>query len=227
MTQMLQKIPSWAQLAISMGTILFMSEVAVNTESKILAAAEVVFHENGFKGTRTTLIAKRAGVSRTMLHYYFRTKEELFQKVLHNSFGFMLAHAQRLFEGQTDLKSLIDSIVDLLCDALTAKPSLPSFIVNILNESPEMLTAIPFIKEEQIPFLFDQLLVKARQQGQIHSTITGENLLLNIYGLCAIPYLTAPLIQFKENRSNEDMQLFLNDRKASIKSFVWNGIQNQ
>ena len=90
---------------------------------------------------------------------------------MHNSFGFMLAHAQLLFEGQTDLKTLIDSIVDLLCDALTAKPSLPSFIVNILNESPELLTAIPFIKEEQIPFLLDQLLLA----GLDHIQITLES----------------------------------------------------
>lgn len=204
-----------------------MPTTAVNTEAKILAAAEIVFHENGYKGTRTTLIAKKAEVSRTMLHYYFRTKEELFQKVLQNSFGFILEHAQHLFEGETDLKSLIDNIIDLLCDALSAKPSLPSFVVNILNESPKLITDLSFVQEEHIPHQLDRLLNIAREKGRIHSTITGEDLLINIYGLCVIPYLTAPLIQFKENRNKVEMELFLNNRKSSIKSFVWNGIQNQ
>ena len=81
------------------------------TQSKILIAAEAVFHENGFKGARTTLIAERAGISRTMLHYYFRTKEELFQEVLKQSFGHFIRFTQQLFVEGLDLKSLIDKNV--------------------------------------------------------------------------------------------------------------------
>ena len=202
-----------------------MTQINQQTKTKILAAAEVVFHENGFKGARTTLIAKKSGVSRTMLHYYYRTKEDLFHEVLQNSFGFFVEHAQRIFTAENDLKALIDSLIDLLCDVLLEKPSLPSFIVNILNETPELITNLPLIKEEKLPTLFDAFLKSARKKKEIHSSISGEDLLLNIYGLCVIPYLVAPLISFKANRTEPEMDLFLKNRRNTIKTFVWSGLQ--
>lgn len=203
-----------------------MAQINQQTKAKILAAAEVVFHENGFKGARTTLIAKKAGVSRTMLHYYYRTKEDLFHEVLQNSFGFFVEHAQKIFTAENDLKALIDSLIDLLFEVLMEKPGLPSFIVNILNETPELITNLPIIKEEKLPTLFDAFLKSARKKKEIHSSISGEDLLLNIYGLCAIPYLVAPLISFKENRTETEMDLFLENRRNTIKTFVWSGLQS-
>ncbi len=202
-----------------------MTKLQQHTKEKILSAAEVVFHENGFKGARTTLIAKKAGVSRTMLHYYYRTKEELFHEVLQNSFGFLVEHAQKIFIGESDLKTLIDSLIDLFCDVLMEKPGLPSFIVNILNESPELITSLPIIKEEKLPTLFDAFLQNARMKKEINSKISGEDLLLNIYGLCVMPYLAAPLIRFKGNRTETEMDLFFKNRRNTIKTFVWNGIK--
>ncbi|MEM7511629.1 MAG: TetR/AcrR family transcriptional regulator [Bacteroidota bacterium] len=195
------------------------------TKQKILRAAETVFHENGFQGARTTLIAERAGVSRPMLHYYYRTKEELFQEVLQNSFGFFVTHAQNLFSGENNLKTTIESLIELFFRILEEKPGLASFFVNLLNENPALITGLKVVEQEHLPRLFDRLLAKAREQNEIQSTISGENLLLNIYGLVVIPYLTAPLIKFKEDRDDTAMNSFLEDRKEQIKEFVWNGIK--
>ena len=52
-----------------------------NKEQDILKAAEMLFAEKGFKGATTTLIAAQAGVTHAMLHYYFRTKDQIFLKV--------------------------------------------------------------------------------------------------------------------------------------------------
>ncbi len=48
-----------------------------NKENEILEAAEKLFAEKGFKGATTTLIAAEAGVTHAMLHYYFRTKDQI------------------------------------------------------------------------------------------------------------------------------------------------------
>lgn len=53
-----------------------------STESRILAAAEGEFLDKGFDGARTTTIAARAGVTHAMLHYYFRTKGQLFERII-------------------------------------------------------------------------------------------------------------------------------------------------
>ena len=53
-----------------------------DTESEILKAAEQEFMLKGFDGAKTTSIAHAAGVTHAMLHYYFRTKEQLFERIL-------------------------------------------------------------------------------------------------------------------------------------------------
>ena len=53
-----------------------------NKEQAILEAAEREFIVKGFAGARTTSIAEAAGVTHAMLHYYFRTKEQLFERIL-------------------------------------------------------------------------------------------------------------------------------------------------
>ncbi|WP_300302445.1 TetR/AcrR family transcriptional regulator [Ferrovibrio sp.] len=49
---------------------------------KILKAAESVFAKKGFAGASTAEIARKAGVPKANLHYYFRTKQELYASVL-------------------------------------------------------------------------------------------------------------------------------------------------
>ena len=51
------------------------------TEDKIFEAATIVFEEKGLAGARMQNIADRAGINKALLHYYFRTKDHLFEAV--------------------------------------------------------------------------------------------------------------------------------------------------
>lgn len=53
-----------------------------NTEQKILDAAITIFIRYGFHGTTLQQIAKKASVNKSAIHYYFRSKEKLYKKVL-------------------------------------------------------------------------------------------------------------------------------------------------
>jgi TetR/AcrR family transcriptional regulator len=48
----------------------------------ILEAAEAVFAEQGFKGATTAAIAKRAGLPKANVHYYFPSKHDLYREVM-------------------------------------------------------------------------------------------------------------------------------------------------
>lgn len=54
----------------------------MKTENKILASARIVFLLYGYHGTTIEKIARGAGVSKSIIHYYFRTKNNLYQKIL-------------------------------------------------------------------------------------------------------------------------------------------------
>ena len=59
-----------------------------NTEAAILEAAEKLFMEQGFASTTTMQIAKRAGCNQALVHYYFRTKDNLFEKIFEEKVRF-------------------------------------------------------------------------------------------------------------------------------------------
>ena len=61
------------------------------SEARLLKAAEEVFAQTGFTGARTAQIAQRAGLPKANLHYYFRTKEAIYQRVLENVLQVWLA----------------------------------------------------------------------------------------------------------------------------------------
>ena len=59
---------------------------AFTTQQKILAAAEAEFAEKGFDGGRVDEIARRAGVNKAMLYYYFQSKEQLLKALTKKHF---------------------------------------------------------------------------------------------------------------------------------------------
>ena len=59
-----------------------MDNVETGTEQRILEAAQQVFTRDGFDGARMQEIAETAGINKALLHYYFRSKKRLFEKVL-------------------------------------------------------------------------------------------------------------------------------------------------
>lgn len=202
-----------------------MPKIDHDTKEKILAAAEKVFHSNGFKGTRTTLIAEEAGISRTMLHYYFNSKEALFQEVLKNTVSTVLNHTKKRIAEPLELPEVIGNIIDIVADMCEEKPGLPSFVVNLLNESPQMAQFFASTQNDNVPAELDKILSEAKKKGEVDANITGEDLIIHIYGMCVIPYLGLAYIQVKEKRDDEAMKVFLKERKEKIKTFVLKGIR--
>ena len=65
-------------------------------EARILEAAEAVFAEHGFSGASMSEIARRAGIPKPNLHYYCKTKEELYRRVLRQILDLWLGTADEI-----------------------------------------------------------------------------------------------------------------------------------
>lgn len=57
-------------------------EVKTSVQDRILNAAEELFAKSSFAGTRISEIALKAEVNQALIHYYFDSKEKLYQEVL-------------------------------------------------------------------------------------------------------------------------------------------------
>ena len=62
-------------------------------QKKILDAAEKVFAEAGFAGATTQLIADVANLPKANVHYYFKTKQDIYRQVVYNIFDIWMEAA--------------------------------------------------------------------------------------------------------------------------------------
>jgi len=179
-----------------------------NTEKQILAAAEEEFMGKGFAGARTTSIAEAAGVTHAMLHYYFRTKEQLFGKVL----------AMKMSEALNSIVSALEQssgrdIVERICgaavahyDFLSSRPTLPLFVLNEVIAQPERLGLYSkLVPEKMLPALAPYIkdVGLAVKEGKI-SPIKPIDLLTDIAVLNLGTVLAKPLITALTGQSGDD-----------------------
>jgi len=60
-------------------------EQRLKTEEQIFAAAMEVFFEKGYYGARMQDISDKAGINKALLHYYYRSKDKMFESVFKNN----------------------------------------------------------------------------------------------------------------------------------------------
>lgn len=75
----------------------------LSTEEKILEAAKKVFFRDGLQGSRMEAISKEAGVTKALLHYYFRSKEKLFEVIFQKVKDGMLPRMAGLFTSNSSV----------------------------------------------------------------------------------------------------------------------------
>lgn len=110
-----------------------------NSEKAIMAAAEELFLEHGYNLTTTTMIARQAGVTHAMLHYYFRTKEHIFIKVLDKNLNEMMSAFQPVMKKGAPFWEIMESGISTYFDFLESHPKLPAFLYDTVRFNPELL----------------------------------------------------------------------------------------
>ncbi|MDR1866532.1 MAG: TolC family protein [Bacteroidales bacterium] len=199
----------------------------VNTEQAIIDAAEKLFLDKGFVKTTTAEIAGEAGVNHAMLHYYFRTKEKLFNMLFQKKIE--LLSGSLLTVAGTDLPffSKLKMFVELQFDFFTANPKLPFFLFSELRDSPERLEIFRNMMSPvfericgQLSLLIDEEVAK----GAIRPVKPME-LMMNIASLNVFLFVAQPIAGIFREISQTLPQNFLGDRKAQIVNFVTNSLQ--
>jgi TetR/AcrR family transcriptional regulator len=115
------------------------SENDKQTEEKIFEAATEVFEEKGMDGARMQDIANRASINKALLHYYFRTKDHLFNAVFQKLAGKMFMKFAPVFIKDMTLEDKIRFFFRQHITFLQENPRLPGFILHELNRNPERI----------------------------------------------------------------------------------------
>lgn len=116
-----------------------MVEIDKNTEQKILDAARVVFTRQGFAAARMDDIATEAGINRALLHYYFRSKQKLFDVIFEENLSRFYRSFIEILSSELDLESKIRNLISAEIDMLLENRDLPLFIISEASRNPEMM----------------------------------------------------------------------------------------
>lgn len=185
-------------------------------EKTILEAATKLFLEKGFASTSTTEIAKEVGCNQALVHYYFRTKERLFEAVFAEKFQKFATNILEINKGDLSFEEKLRLKVESHFDMLLDNPKLPMLIAYEMNTNPDRLTSM---KEKlgDLPSIvfanFQTELDTEFEKGNIRKIMVLD-LIFNILALNLSVFIIGPIMKSFAGLSDEEFKILIDHRKS-------------
>lgn len=194
------------------------TEELPDMEGRIIEAAKRVFVLKGYEATKMGDIATEVGISRTAMHYYFRTKEMLFDAIFGQLIRVLLPNIALIMEEQTTFLEKLPKIVDQYVSMMQQNPQFPIFVVNEFNRDPQHLyrTLMKDPLRIQPLMQLQRQLLDEMDRGLIRRMplIYGVSTLLS---LVVFPMLARnPLTDLFLDGDKEQFDAFFEERKSLI-----------
>jgi len=190
-----------------------------DTEKRILEASAKVFAQKGKQGARMQDIADEAGINRTLLHYYFRSKDKLFDTVFELLFARIYPAMTGIMSSELPFMERIELFIEAYTDLLRENPFLPVFIFQEIYENPDRLLKMFMSKG------FDPKSTIAKLRSEISAAGLGDmdprHLFANIMGMVLFPHIGRPIFQVIAFQGDNDAyEEFLDERTRHIPQFM-------
>lgn len=169
----------------------------ITTEQRILIAAREEFAQKGFYGAKTITIAQAAGVTHAMLHYYYRTKQRLYDRIAEDNLNRMFSVLSILVTD--DIGSIFDtmrSIIEMQMDFFSENPQIPRFIINELSRNTSIINLFTDNAKNKFGALISLLqkqITEGVRQNQCRY-VNADSILLDILSLDTAPFILVPAL---------------------------------
>jgi AcrR family transcriptional regulator len=197
------------------------------TEEKIFEAATDVFVEKGMDGARMQDIASHAGINKALLHYYFRTKDKLFNAVFEMIARKILKKFASVFDENVTLEDKIRFFYREHISFLQENPRLPGFLLNEVNRNPARM------KKLLSNLDFDNFWLKLYEQHKDelkYYNITRESmpqLMMSIAAISVFPFAARGILEGILEKTGMDFNVFMEERKKFAADFVIHAIKRK
>ncbi|NLU39979.1 MAG: TetR/AcrR family transcriptional regulator [Bacteroidales bacterium] len=186
-----------------------------STEQQIIEVAEKLFMEKGFALTSTTEIARKVGCNQALVHYYFRTKEKLFESIFERKAQLMLSAILKMDDPTQPFEERLRKLVENHFDIMVENPQLPFLFLNELLTNPKRLELLTQ-KFQMLPLTLMERFANDLQneidKGRIRN-VTPISILLTVLSLNLTPFIIRPIFQKMTNTSDELFNVIIQQRK--------------
>jgi TetR/AcrR family transcriptional regulator len=197
-------------------------EADMDMERAILKAAEQLFLEKGFALTSTTEIAKAVGCNQALIHYYFRTKDRLFEAIFEKKAKIFFADVIQISETASSFEEALSRAIEAHFDMLRANPRLPFLIVNELTTNPARIESIKAIIAPVIGSIYlrvESWLKEESAKGNIRA-IDAFDLIIAIVSLNVAFFIATPIIKVARELDDATFDKFLDERRQANVEFI-------
>lgn len=195
-----------------------MKNEETNTGQAILKAAEELFLEQGFEQTTTKQIAQRAGCNQALLHYYYRTKDNLFVQIFEEKAKFIATHFLDINSTAQTLEERISQMVELHFELFRKNPRLVPFLLKeVLSDPVRVAPILDKIKQYMVKIFakIDEALHEEIEKGAARPVST-LNVILTLVSLDMAPFIIAPVLQRVLDLTDEQLDEQLDKRKPEV-----------
>ena len=195
-----------------------------NTEDKILDAATEIFLNKGMEGARMQEIADKASINKALLHYYFRSKDKLFDAILTKIMNLAFPQISKILFSANPFVEKVEQVIDIYITLLLKHPQLPTFMIKEMNREGSLL--FKFIEKQHVSVqpIFKEIQ-DAMDRGEIRR-MKPEHLVVNMLSVCVFPFAARPMIKNVALNGQDDLlNEFLEQRRTEVKEFVLKAIK--
>ena len=202
-----------------------MSENEKLTEEKIFEAATDVFVEKGLDGARMQDIADHAGINKALLHYYFRTKDKLFNAVFEMIAKKIFKKFAPVFDETLTLEEKIRFFFREHISFLQANPRLPGFLLNEVNRNPARIKKL--LDNVDFNNLWMQLYNQHKDELQKYniSQETLPQIMISMAAMSVFPFAARGILEGVLDKMGLDFNEYMEERKTFAADFVINALK--
>lgn len=198
----------------------------LNTEDLIKKTAREVFIQKGLDGARMQDIADKAGINKALVHYYFRSKDKLFEIIFDEERKIFFSFIAQVVSSDLSLFEKIEKVIEKQIDNLIERPYLPQFILGEIVKRPELLTKkLEELGFKEIRESFIKEVNREIKKGTVRSEITGDQLIINIMSLNIFPFIGKPFLMNLFSMNQEQYMKLMNKRKKEVADFIISSIR--
>lgn len=194
-----------------------------STEEKIFEAARTVFLRQGPQA-RMKDIAEEAGITQSLLHYYFRSRDRLFEAVFQKEAARLIPREIGILNSNLSIEEKVRTLVADYLAFLQENPHLPSFVAYEINYHPERLEAfLGNVEKPDMQKLRDQLQARAADGSM--RPIRPEQFLVNLLSLCVFPFIARPMLHAMLGLDEQRFRVFVEERANELADFFLNALR--
>jgi AcrR family transcriptional regulator len=205
---------------------------SADTEEKILEAARAVFIRRGTAGARMQEIAAEAGVNQALLHYYFRSKDQLSAAVFGQMASRLFPMLLQALSADASLDSKIEQIVAIYHENLARNPFLPAYVLSELHLHPERIEMVlgkigggdPRQAAAPVFLRLNEQIAAEVAAGRMRP-ITAREFVVNLVSLCIFPFAARPMLSMMLGLDDSAFPTFIEERKRTLAAFYRNALR--